>query len=117
MSEPDDVDTPHARVEREVTERAFRDVFATSAGKRVLFWLLEQAAIYRDAYTGENNDTNYLLGQQATGRRLIGMLDLIDPRFYPQLLLDIAELKALDRAAAKAIAEKEAGDDDDADYV
>lgn len=80
--------------------KAFHDVFASASGKRVLFWFLEQCAIYQDAYAGDNNATNYTLGLQAGGRKLIAMLDQLDPRYYPNLLLAIAELKAMDRAAA-----------------
>lgn len=96
--------------EREELERAFRAIFALAAGKRVLFWMLEQCAIYQDAFTGEDNATNYTLGLQSGGRKLISMLDQIDPRLYPQLLLDVADLKAMDRAASESAAQQ--GNDD-----
>ena len=97
--------------ERDDLHAAFSAVLATPAGKRVLFWVLEQAAIYRDAFSGQDAATNYILGQQVVGRKLIGLMDDIDPRTYPKLLLDIADLKALDRASA---AMKEDEDDEDA---
>jgi hypothetical protein len=50
-----------------------------------------------------------VLGQQAIGRRLIGVLDEIDPRTYPRLLLDMADLKAMERAA---MAQDEEDDDE-----
>ena len=75
------------REEQELTD-AMREVIASDAGKRVIFWILEQAAIYRDAYAGENAATNYVLGSQAVGRRLIERMDMIDGRLYPRLLLD-----------------------------
>lgn len=103
--------SPAQKAERDALERAFREVFATAAGKRVLFWMLEQCAIYVDAFAGDNNATNYTLGLQAAGRKLISKLDEIDPRFYPQLLLDVAELKAMDRAAAESAAKQEKQDD------
>lgn len=98
--------------EAEELERAFREVVKTPAGKRVLFWVLEESAVYRDAFTGEAPATDYLLGQQAIGRRLMAMLDRLDPRLYPLLLLDIAEIKAMDRAAAENQGQVE--DDEDA---
>lgn len=85
---------------REELHAAFQAVMATAPGKRVLFWVLEQASIYRDAFSGQDGATNYVLGQQSVGRKLIGMMDDIDPRTYPKLLLDIADLKAMDRASA-----------------
>ncbi len=80
---------------------AFRAVLATDAGKRVLFWVLEQAAIYRDAYAGDDAATNYVLGSQAVGRRLIQRLDMIDARIYPRLLLDMADIMEMKRAEAQ----------------
>src|SRR5687768_10052702 len=101
--------SPIEQFQREELARAYREVFATAAGKRVLFDILEGCAIYQDAFTGDDNATNYTLGKQAGGRRLISKLDEIDPRLYPRLLLEIADLKAMDRAA---IARKQEGEDD-----
>ena len=100
-------------IEREfnLTRDAFRAVLSTADGKRVLFWVLEQAGVYRDAFAGDDAATNYVLGQQAVGRKLIGMMGEIDPRTYPKLLLDIADLKAMELAAAKL---DEPEDDEDA---
>ena len=97
------------REEKDLND-AVRAVISTEQGKRVLFWILEQAAIYRDAYAGENAATNYVLGSQAVGRRLIGRLDQIDARIYPRLLLDMADLREMDRAT-----ERNTGNDDDVD--
>ena len=90
---------------------AMREVLSMPSGKRVVFWLLEQAAIYRDAYSGQDSATNYVLGQQSVGRKVIGLMDDIDPRTYPKLLLAIADLKAMDRASAATDPEE---DDEDA---
>lgn len=99
-------------IQREKLHNSFRELLSTEAGRRVIYWVLEQCSIYRDAYTGDNAATNYTLGQQASGRRLISEIDAIDPRFYPQLLLDIAELRDRDRAAAETIDKPENDDDD-----
>lgn len=105
--------SPQEQSERDELARAFREVFAMASGKRVLFWLLEQCAIYRDAFAGDDAVTNYTLGQQVPGRKLIAMLDDLDPRLYPRLLLDIADLKAMDRAAvAAALAKLEKEDEE-----
>jgi hypothetical protein len=100
-----------AERERDDLRAAFAAVLSFPEGKRVLFWVLEQAAIYRDAYSGDDGATNYTLGQQSVGRKLIGMLDDIDPRTYPRLLLDIADMKAMERAA---VAQDDQEDDEDA---
>lgn len=89
------------KLEAEETAKAFRDVFNSRAGKVVLFWMLEQCAIYQDAFSGElTNATNYTLGRQGVGRRLIAQLDSIDPTMYPTLLLAIADFKLQLNAAA-----------------
>lgn len=104
--------TPAQQVERDELNKAFRDVLKTASGKRVLFWMLEQCAIYEDAFAGDSiNATNYRLGSQGSGRKLIAKLDEIDPRFYPKLLLDIADIKAMDRAAADALTKNTENDD------
>lgn len=104
--------SPDQAVERDELAKAFREMFALHSGKRVLFWMLEQCAIYRDAYAGDNNATNYTLGLQSGGRKLIAKLDEIDPRIYPTLLLDIATLREMDRSAAQALADKMEPEDD-----
>ena len=97
--------------DRELLHSAMKDVLASPSGKRVLFWLLSQSAIYRDAFSGGDPATNYVLGQQSVGRILIGLMDEIDPRTYPTLLLAMADINAMDRAAA---AMNEPEDDEDA---
>lgn len=107
--------TPQQAVTRERTEKAFRSMLAAEDGRRVIFWMLERCGIYRDAYSGENNATNYALGGQAPGRRLIEQLDAIDPRLYPKLLLDMAEIRDTDQAEAEARARNMENDDAETD--
>ena len=90
---------------------AMREVLSMPSGKRVIFWLLEQAAIYRDAYSGQDGATNYVLGQQSVGRKVIGLMDDIDPRTYPKLLLAMADINAMGRASVAMNLEE---DDEDA---
>jgi hypothetical protein len=95
--------SPQQISERDELTKAFREVIASAAGKRVLFWMLGECAIYADAYAGEHtNETNHRLGMQRVGKNLIDQLNAIDPRLYPQLLFDVAELKAMDLAANAA---------------
>lgn len=91
-------------------DEAFRFILSIDPGRRVLFWVLEQAAIYRDPFGVSSETTNYGVGSQAVGRKLIQRLEQIDARLYPRLLLDMADLRELERAAAH-----EEGNDDDVD--
>jgi len=93
---------------------ALQEVLKSPSGKRVLFWVLEQAAIYRDAFAGDNNATNYVLGQQSIGRKIIERMGDVDPRAYPTLLLEVADMKAMALAAA-APSETQYEDDENAD--
>lgn len=97
--------------DREPLHSAMKEVLASPSGKRVVFWLLSQAAIYRDAFSGDASATNYVLGQQSVGRMMIGLMDEIDPRTYPTFLLAMADIDAMDRAAA---AMNQPEDDEDA---
>ncbi len=106
-------ETEAQKAERENLHKAFRDMLSQESGKRVLFWLLGQSDIYADPFSPEGNATYYLLGRQSIGRRLLIMLDDIDPRLYPTLLLDMADIKVLDTAAATARAVKQEQDDDE----
>lgn len=104
--QPSDIQT----IERDELASAFREVFRTVSGKRVLFFMLEQCAVYRDAFTGNDAATNYTLGMQAAGRRLMAKMDDIDPRMYPALLIDMASIREADAAFAASRA-KQGGDD------
>lgn len=97
--------------ERAELERSYREVFATTEGKRVLFDIIELCAIYNSAFTGDNDATNFTLGMQEAGRKVIARLEELDPRFYPQLLLWRGEAKAMEKAAKRA-ATKGVNDDD-----
>lgn len=101
-------------IERDKLHTSFKELLDTEAGRRVIYWTLEQCAVYREAFTGDDAATNYTLGMQASGRKVIAEIDAINPRFYPQLLLDIAELRDRDRVAAEAIDNPENDDDDEA---
>ena len=101
--------------ERQDLDDAIKDVLATASGKRVIFWLLEEAGVYRDAFSGDDAATNYVLGQQSVGRKVISALDRLDPRNYPRLLLDVADLKAMDRAAMDRADQHQLKDDEHAD--
>lgn len=112
MADLDEQMTPGQAYERDALHGAFRALLNTAAGQRVIYWMLEQCAIYQDAYAGDNNATNYTLGRQASGRVLLGKLDEIDPLNYPRLLTAIAEIREVDRAAVKSLTEKKENEDD-----
>lgn len=97
-----------------ILDEAFKNVLSTPSGQRVMFYILEQCAMYQDAFSGDNNVTNYTLGLQAGARRIVGRMDAIDPRMYPKLLTDMAEVRLMDEAAEKRAANLEGETDDEA---
>jgi hypothetical protein len=108
-------------VSQDEITKAFFAVFATTDGKRVLHWMLEQCAVYQDAFSGEATAaTNYTLGLQAAGRRLMAQMDHCDPTMYPALLLAMKAIRETDAAHAEALT-KNAPDtedlEDDADLA
>lgn len=70
---------------------AFRNALRTTQGRAVLWQVLEWAGVYRDPFSGDDAATNYTLGQQSIGRRVIDTLNGIDPMAYPRLMLEIAD--------------------------
>lgn len=94
--------TQAEQAERDELAKAYAAVFNTADGKRVLFDVLEMCGMYGVAFTGDNNATNFRLGMQEAGKRIVGRLNEIDARFYPQLLLTIAELREINKAAREA---------------
>lgn len=103
--------SPAETVERDELHKAARNMLASVEGKRLVYWILQQCAIYRNPFCGEaTNATNYTLGSQKPGRQLIALLDEADPNLYPDLLKSIAVIRAADEATAKALAKAQTDD-------
>lgn len=97
--------------EDEKLNEAIKAVLATTDGQRLFYWLLSLCQIYSDPFTGDDAATNYQLGLQSVGRRLVAKLDQINPVLYPTLLLEQANIRLMD-LAAKDKAETLENDDD-----
>lgn len=70
----DDPDTlrqqkAEAKLQGKQFENDIRSVMSTVSGRRVMWWLLSQAALGQDPMTG-NSMTFYRLGEQAIGKKL-----------------------------------------------
>lgn len=98
--------------ERDEINRAYREVMALPAGKRVIHDILSKCDIYGAMFTGETNSTNFSLGKREVGKLVINELDAINPRFYPKLLLDVADMKDIARATV-SVANNQGNEDDD----
>ncbi|WP_321337803.1 hypothetical protein [Breoghania sp.] len=85
--------------EQDELARALRDVLSMPSGKRLLFWVLGECNLYGDPFSSDGHVTDYLLGKQAIGRKIIDLMNSVDLRAYPTLLLDVADIKAMEEAA------------------
>lgn len=72
-------------------------LIATSSGRAVLMWLLEQAGLYASLYAVEPGLTELNIGRRDMGLRLLTKLEEVSPIAYPRMLLDYAS----DRMNAK----------------
>lgn len=72
-------------------------------GRRTLLWLLGLCGVSRTAYQGDEAATNFRLGEQNIGLRLIVKLEEIGPTEYPRLLLEAAQRKDLEKETVHVV--------------
>jgi hypothetical protein len=66
--------------------QALRDVLATLAGRRVLWWLLEQCHLYHQSWSpGQADRTAFLEGERSIGLRLLDQIERVGPLRYAQM--------------------------------
>lgn len=78
-------------LERDRARLDLETVLSIPQGRRVLISILEQCGVYRTAYTGEADATNFRLGEQNIGLWLINQIEMVGPTNYPTLLLERAK--------------------------
>jgi len=75
-------------------------------GRRVLLSILGRCGVYRSAFTGDEANTNKLLGEQSIGLWLIMQLEQVGPTEYPQLLLSAARDRGMTEEAVHVLDEE-----------
>jgi hypothetical protein len=95
--------------ERDQLRADLRQVMAEPHGRRVIWAMLDKTGIYRSSFTG-NSQTFYAEGERNVGLWLLALMGDVDPTIYPAMLLEKAQQRASDMAAA---ALEESEDDDD----
>jgi hypothetical protein len=81
--QPEDLSSGKDVRRRRLTAKQREDQFAadlevvisSTTGRRFVWSLLEEAQIFRDAFAAEAAGTAYVLGQQAYGKKLFGLLN------------------------------------------
>lgn len=61
-------------------------VLSTEAGKRVLWWILEEAHIFNSNFTGQSNTTIFREGERNIGLKLLHVALLVDSGIMAKLL-------------------------------
>ena len=69
-------------------------------GRRVLSSVIERCGVYRNAYTGEREATDFRLGEQNIALWLISQIEMVGATEYPTLLIERARLNEERRSAA-----------------
>lgn len=106
-------ETDEDRARKEILS-AIHEVVETAAGRRFVHWLLGECRLYGSAFAGDSvATTNFFLGQQDIGRRVLLAMDQIDPRLYPEMLLKVADDRAIDRAVQDKASETSGENDDE----
>ena len=71
-----------AKVTAQLHADAIRGVMSHSVGRAWMYDFLEQCHIFHTAFTGDNNATNFALGEQSMGLRLLASLMQVCPDDY-----------------------------------
>lgn len=66
-------------------------VLSEAHGRRLLWMILERCGSFSNAFTGEEAPTNFRLGEQNIGLWLISLMDQVDPKAFPRLMLAMAD--------------------------
>ncbi|RCL00933.1 MAG: hypothetical protein JSC189_001026 [Candidatus Tokpelaia sp. JSC189] len=76
------------------TDRLVSDMKAVldfAPGRRLLLWLVEVSGVLRSPWTGDVAATQFRLGEQNMGLRLIALMGRVGEEEYPKLLVQAAQ--------------------------
>ncbi len=71
--------------ERRELLAAVKDLLAEEKGKRLVWWLLEQAHVFQSSFTG-NSHTFFLEGERNMGLKLLALCMEAEPAFMGRLI-------------------------------
>lgn len=67
-----------------------RAVLKTASGRKVIYHILDLCNLYADSFTG-NSQTFHLEGKRSIGLDILALIQEVDPKAYPKLLLEMQE--------------------------
>jgi hypothetical protein len=73
----------------ELIQQGIRDCNSTVAGRELLFYILDNCAIY--APTMPDQMLEFNVGRKSIGIDLVELMNSVDPKIYPELLLERAK--------------------------
>ena len=77
-------------VRQELLQNAVLKLSTSDEGKRFIYHILDLCGIHTSSFTG-NSQTFYLEGRRSVGLEIISLMEAVDPRLYPKLLLTMQE--------------------------
>lgn len=78
------------KIKNELLENAVLKLATSDEGRRFIYHVLDICGIHTSSFTG-NSQTFYLEGRRSVGLEIIGLMEIVDPRLYPKLLLTMQE--------------------------
>jgi len=69
---------------------AVEAIYNTPEGKKFIMWLIALSGIDRSRWSNDAEVSAFNAGEQNIGHKIVAVLDAVDPRFYPSLLLGFA---------------------------
>lgn len=98
-TEPSDRDSHVKDVKAFLAERDDEDVkwlMADKRGRRIMWRLLNEASVYNQTFTGENNQTNFNEGRRSIGNKWLALIHKLCPESYYKMVLEANEDKELE---------------------
>lgn len=82
-----------AQLEQERLDEELRKVLSLYEGRSFIWWMLEQAGIYRTTFNESASLGAFQEGMRQLGLQLLARLDEVDPNAYAQMRLEALKRK------------------------
>lgn len=68
-----------------------KEVLSTYAGRKVLFEIIGLGGIYREHLGETVQAMSFRCGESAVAKKVIGMMNEVDPNAYPKMIIEANE--------------------------
>ena len=63
-----------------------KSVLATTAGRRIIYWLIERGGLFRDDYNGRSLDLAHMSGQKLVCSEVLDLALRADPMIFAKFV-------------------------------